>query len=332
MNKKITTVIFSVVSVIIIVFSSVLYKNINNVKDEILKKQEYKGIINLWHVDTFEGGIGSRSDFLRKVAIDFEKKEKGSLILVTTHTIESYLENISNGIYPDMLSFGVGIVPSNVYELSIDINFNAGNVNGKNYALPWCRGCYLIISKKGSISNSIKEATISYNGNTNPLVGINFNGINVEKFNIKSPLDAYYDFVSGNTEYLIGTQRDLHRLIKRDFDVEVKPIIEYNDLYQYISVTTIDEEKIQCSKRYIEYLLSEQVQKNLIKIGMFSEYYKLNYQDENLSKVSSVKDFNYYLPVFSEVGVKDELFNLSISGLKGDENSIKKIKNLLGRS
>ena len=66
-------------------------------------------VLVMWHVDTFEGGTGSRQDFLMKSAVEFEKQNNGVLVSVIKHTEESVHENFSRGILPDMISFGVGV-------------------------------------------------------------------------------------------------------------------------------------------------------------------------------------------------------------------------------
>ena len=59
-----------------------------------------------WNVDTFEGGIGSKSGFLEKCAIEFEKENRGLYILVKNMTIDECLLQLKEGNKPDLLSFG----------------------------------------------------------------------------------------------------------------------------------------------------------------------------------------------------------------------------------
>ena len=83
-------------------------------KSQVGKSEEYKGIITLWHVDSFEGGIGSRKQFLLKTARTFEKQNKGVLIMVISHTPESVKESMDKGVYPDLISFGNGTEINNL--------------------------------------------------------------------------------------------------------------------------------------------------------------------------------------------------------------------------
>ena len=41
-------------------------------------RAEKSCVLELWNVDTFEGGTASKSGFLEKVALAFEKKYKGN--------------------------------------------------------------------------------------------------------------------------------------------------------------------------------------------------------------------------------------------------------------
>ena len=50
--------------------------------------QPYRGVLRVWHIDSFEGGTGSRAAFLRNAAKTFEQ-ESGMYVLVTAHTAES---------------------------------------------------------------------------------------------------------------------------------------------------------------------------------------------------------------------------------------------------
>ena len=103
-------------------------------------------IITLWHIDTFEGGIGSRQDFLSKASVRFEKRYEGIFVCVIGYTVEEAQENINKGIYPDMISYGIGFDKyRNMREIRTKSKY-ACMVNGKKAAVGWCRGGYVILS------------------------------------------------------------------------------------------------------------------------------------------------------------------------------------------
>ena len=84
------------------------------------KSEEYQGVLSLWQIDSFEGGIGSRKQFLLKIARGFEKKHKGVLVMVTNITKDGAEENFKNGIYPDMISYGNGVDVKNFSEIKTE--------------------------------------------------------------------------------------------------------------------------------------------------------------------------------------------------------------------
>ena len=69
----------------------------------------YKGVLNLWHVETFEGGCGSRANFLKKRAIEFESKNKGVLVSVQTYTPEQVVQKLNDGAKFDLISYSYGV-------------------------------------------------------------------------------------------------------------------------------------------------------------------------------------------------------------------------------
>lgn len=222
-----------------------------------------KKYIELWHIDTFEGGTGSRAAFLNSIALEFERLT-GIVVTVKTHTCESAEEFFLNGIVPDVLSFGNGI------ELPYQM---LGKVGEKpyEYAVPWCMGGYVAVSRNGEI---IDRAIISVQKNTLSRLAVTASGVAVglQTEEADSSL-AIYDFYGDKHAMLIGTQRDLFRLENKGLDLEVKPLGVFNDLYQYYSILSSDDEKAAAALGFSKYLLSEKVQKRLNKIGMLSAFY-----------------------------------------------------------
>ena len=334
MKKEIVKVIvvFVITTIILTLSLTVGVNKVNIKSDSSQQAEQYKGVIKLWHIDTFEGGVGSRADFLSKNAVNFEKRNNGVFVLVTTHTIESVNEKILNGEYPDILSYGTGVFPEKVLELHLDKTFYYGNINGKSYAIPWCRGGYAILAnadKVSEITKTIKSAVISYSGVTQPLTALCLDGYEVENYTIKQTNDAYYDFVTGKVNYLVGTQRDVHRVKARQMNAIIEPIKNYNDIYQYFSLTSTDSEKIDICESFMKYVLSEQVQRNLVNIGMFSVYNQIDYSDENLKQMQDETNFTYGVNFTKSIKMHEEIFSLSKEVLNGNTEYIKKLKNIV---
>ncbi len=109
-------------------------------------KEVKNTIITLWHIDTFEGGIGSRQDFLSKASVRFEKRYDGIFVCVIGYTVEEAQENMNKGIYPDMISYGIGFDNyRNMREIRAKSKYFCTS-GGKKAAVGWCRGGYVLLS------------------------------------------------------------------------------------------------------------------------------------------------------------------------------------------
>ncbi len=304
------------------------YKNID--KEKILSEQEnYKCIVSVWQIDTFEGGKGSRRQFLEKVAKSLEREEKGLYYLITDYTIEGAEEKMKSGVFPDIISFGLGVNVDGLKEIKNESGINGGSINGKTYLTCWCKGKYCLIKNdiKTKKKDFYSKVVVSKTEYTNPLVSLCLSDKKFSKIEVKAPLDAYMDFVSGNTEYLLGTQRDIERLKSREMTAEIIPLNEFCDLYQYIGILSNGEEKYEYSKKFITALLSEENQKLLKNISMFSPFYDIEFDDENLLNMQKEREKNTLSPYITKEKII-ELQNLS-SGILKNNVEINKIKNIL---
>lgn len=218
-------------------------------------------IIRIWNVDTFEGGKGSRVAFLKECARRVEH-DANCFYLVTGYTKEGALEARQRGEMPDILSFGIGLDAYLDVSLPLSQVFSGGEIDGQGYAVPWCRGGYFLFSTSDFSKEG--ECAISCGGDNLPQVVSSLFGISGE---CVPSLSAYVRFLNGEFKYLLGTQRDACRFQARGVSVNVKPLSEYNDLYQYCSVLS-QENKAECDK-FIEALRSEEMQARLSSIGMY---------------------------------------------------------------
>ena len=120
-------------------------------KVNIVESKEYLGIITLWQIDGFEGGTGSRKQFLLKVARDFEKQNPGVLIMVVNHTFESVKEKLKNGERPDLISYSNGVEVSGLIEIACERATIGGYIGDKLYATAWCCGGYTLIKNPNAV-------------------------------------------------------------------------------------------------------------------------------------------------------------------------------------
>ena len=122
--------------IFIIVATPFARKITTSSKDFPIESTKYKGILTVWNVDTFEGGKGSRSEFLAEMGVEFGKD--GVLIIVENHTVESAQTAVDGGQIPDILSFGVGVdwAVNYVKELP-SISYKGGETHDKSVCMSY---------------------------------------------------------------------------------------------------------------------------------------------------------------------------------------------------
>ena len=293
----------------------------------------YQSVISLWQIDGFEGGIGSRKQFLLGVARKFEKKCDGVLIMVSNQTIEGANQTLKDGNYPDVISFSNGINVAKMSEIKVEKQSKEGKISNTQYAVTWCMGGYVLIANPNLVSSfenlkEIDQLLVSQGEYTQPLIALSLEGITAKNVEVLKPMDAYVKFVTGKVSYFLGTQRDIFRLNNRGMEVLTLPLNKFSDLNQHISITTTDQMKRYYAQEFINFLLSDEIQHSLNKIGMFSRFHKVSYDNDCLVKMQKLSDFQT-ISAFIDKHNLSYLQNLSLDGVKGDEESLNKIKKLL---
>lgn len=225
------------------------------------EEREAERVVRVWHVDTFEGGKGSRAAFLKAAAE--RAGEGGVYYLVTSYTPEGAKAAFAEGKSPDALSFGIGLSEFAESALPLPRSFAGGELGGECRAYPWCRGGYALFSLTDDFGGEGKTA-ISSGGCNLPAVSARLSGIEGEEL---PSLTAYTAFLNGDFRYLLGTQRDLCRFRARGISVSYRPLPAYCDLYQYFAV--LSAERAKDCLALLDELLSERTQEKLSAIGMF---------------------------------------------------------------
>ncbi len=310
--KNTLKTIFSVLIIIFLfvgpnfIFNPSLYKIS---VDKIFSTPNNSVVLELWHIETFEGGSFSRAKFLQNRAVDFNKQNQGKFIIVKTLTLEQLQLNLSNNNHPDLISFGVGggeyVLPY-LSELNIDNNVRTdlligGKVKNKQYALPYMLGGYVLITNQSNVveqkfrddlinnafnmtrcfgKNTIPSLCFAKNTLINPAQSLVQNNVvgNKQGFldNNFSTYDAYVKFINNASVNLLGTQRDFVRCKNREQNGKLETcyysyLSGYSDLVQYISIfDNIAQTKKDIAREYISYLLSKPVQQKIKNINMFS--------------------------------------------------------------
>lgn len=267
----------------------------------------YKGILTLWHIENFEGGVGSRESFLFKRAIEFEKVNEGVFIQVLNMTDSQFLNNLEKGAAFDIISFPQGtanIISSylSVYEGKINTidNFSSAiNVEGRYYGVPYSAGGYAVFAyadmlkragiNKEDILKNLLSAKISAKNRIDPIImgfGIYNNPLKAlsiitnQKGNFskdmfsKTQSEAYSDFLSRQSVFLLGTQRDVARTLGREAagkieDITIIPLSDFTDLVQFAGISkTSDKFKKTAATKFLEFLTSDETQRKLSSIGL----------------------------------------------------------------
>lgn len=261
--------------------------------------------IIIWQIDGFEGGRGSRAQYLQNMAQKCFGDEK-IYVSVTTLTADAARENLSRGETPDLLSYSAGFYGAEKY-------INSGDFFYKT----WCRGgyCLLTLEANCDFSDVKAENTVVNRGKDN-LSAVNAALCGVYGAAVEEPTNAYLKLIGGKYKYLLGTQRDVFRLKARNVGFAVKPLTQFNDLFQNISVITSDSKKYESCTRYINYLLSSG---DAGSLGLMDGGGKLCAEELNVFQGLA---FGF---VINGLCGKDYLTNLNEAAKIGDINKIKSL-------
>ncbi len=326
--KKFQRISLCVLCLLVVVSIPFAYKKTASGQTFPIQTQKHKFVLTLWHVDTFEGGVGSRADFLSSRGVEYSSD--GVIIMVKNHTVESLKTAFSKGEIPDMISYGVGVEFVLPYLKSLPkTDFLGGEINGKHYAYPWCVGGYYLITKTED-NRLIDRLFISQNDYNLPFVAKENHKIEARETVFKKPLDAYVSFLSGKDCAILGTQRDIRRLQSRGVEFFATPLENFSDLIQYVSVTSQSQERYEESLKFLQYLTAEKCQLQLEKIGMFSAFFSVGQGD--YTKGYDFKKVEYTVSPFTHsyelVEIIDELRreNITNSSLLKAKNTLKRLK------
>lgn len=285
----------------IIIIAPVLIASSGNKSDN---EENTMTMITIWQIDSFEGGKGSRANYLKSV---WNECFEGSRIYVNVVSITAFAarENIIKGNVPDLISYGAGI-----YGIE-------GIICGQEPYYTWAHGGYCFLTTDESADfRDIQSVNTIINKGTDNLSGAAALICGIDKAKIGTPTGAYVSLIQGEYKYLLGTQRDIYRLKTRGVNFKIKPVTEFNDLYQNISVTTADTQKATLANKFIDYLLNQG--ENIVKLGLMGN--NKFYNDE----MSQMETLNYdykLIPPISET-VHTELLNAIANS---DINLLKKL-------
>lgn len=295
---------------------------------EVKAENPEKQIITVWQIDSFEGGSGSRRKFLLDAAKAFEKKHKDVLVTVVNYTVSGAEAAFKENVRPDLISYGNGLNVDGMSEISVERKSESGKIGDKQFAVVWCRGAYMLFENLDCNAKAREKIVVSQAEYTLPLAAYALDGNVSENIEVLSPMNAYVKFVGGNARYLLGTQRDAVRLKNRGFVAKATVLKSFSDLNQFISLTSSNSHKSVVAERFINYLLSDEIQNKLTTINMFSPYIDVNYDEEPFIEAATATT-EYGLSAF--IG-KEELADLrkySYLAAQGNQEGLINIKKVL---
>ena len=320
--KKITPIVCFCLIAAILFLTPIAYSKASKEDEFPLSTEEYKMILSLWQIDTFDGGVGSRGDYLSDLCLDFAKK--GVYVMVSSYTVEGAKEKIEKGTLPDIISFGIGAPFVSEYAAKLSsTDFTGGEIMGETYAVPWCRGGYFLISKN-EVNEHIDRLIVSKSAYNNPLAALFYSKYRAESCDIKESMAAVSEYLKTDGGVLLGTQRDVWRLIKRGVEFKAFPLEKFCDLYQYLAVTSIDKERFDKAKEVVDYICAESGE-NLRKVGMLP--ISGNFYEEPLGRYVT-SNTEYTVSPFTATEILTETSEF-LNGLKSENEIEQKLKNIV---
>ena len=308
-RKKRKIAVLPIVMVVLVAIAAIAWALPNlPVKPQEQSNLGYQGVVELWNVETFEGGVGSRESWLVNKSAKFESVNAGLFVHVTTLTVEQLETKLYNGDSFDLICFsrGVGnIVKERLAPITDNVGFVknnfllSGEVDGLQYAVPLYTGAYCLFAraeqlsqeqllnnaltqtytrKVGKTSVELQPLVCGFTPYNSPLSALAMSGGH-GKANVSETVtqyQAYEQFVANRTAVtLLGTQRDMYRLSQKEANGKIEhlsfaPLGGYTDLVQYVGMSSSASDKTSACLEYIKYLLSEETQSTLVNLSLFS--------------------------------------------------------------
>ena len=324
------------------------------VKPKQQSNENYKGVLELWNVEAFEGGIGSREAWLINKSAKFEQANTGLFVHVTSLTVEQLETKLSSGETFDLVTFSRGagsIVQDKLAKISSNMGFVKENfllsaqVDGEQYAMPLYAGAYCLFArveqlsaeqllqnaltqtytrKVGKNTVELQPLVCGFTPYNSPLSALAMSGGRGKASGISestTQYQAYEQFVANRTAVtLLGTQRDIYRLSQKEQNGKIEqlgfaPLGGYTDLVQYVGVSLTAGGKAAACEQYVSYLLSEATQATLVNLSMFSVLETTFYTTDRYAECERLLNSAYVPNVFGDASAISRQRQMAIATL-----------------
>lgn len=278
-------------------------------------------ILEVWHMDLFEGGRNSRADFLKRCAITFQRQYTGKYFLVRSVTLHEAEAKLEQGAVPDIVSLSIGggelFEPyARPYTGAVNVRddlLESGKLNGSVTAVPWCMGGYILAAYEHAVAGATAEELLKnpFDARYQPKKGTAACSVGMAEFNnpfagllaaggggvwqgeALTQSEAYSEFLAGKSGVLLGTQRDLYKLCNRKSmgtisPLLIRPLSGYTDLVNYLVITCQQPENTELCERFIEAVTSDATQGKLTELSLFAANGQKLYSEEDYAALEQV--------------------------------------------
>ena len=229
-------------------------------------------ILELWHIESFEGGGANRQNYLNQLSLSYQKENPTTIVMVKLISADQLNDALQLKV-PHLISFSEQValtVLPHLKALNCEYNVNdnylqSAMYNGKLLAVPFIASGYCYFTKINSNNPVVYTANNSLHNATSLLDNQPIN--NGQQLN---SYQCYTKFVNSNNVKLLGTARDLFRIKNLEklgrFAVNYESVSTFTDLIQYIGITCNNKNALN----FISYMLTDNNQLNLSKLSLFS--------------------------------------------------------------
>ncbi|MCH5278894.1 MAG: hypothetical protein J1E60_03800 [Christensenellaceae bacterium] len=246
------------------------------------KSEDFEGVITVWHVVGFKPYLGSLGSWLSERARSVEKKHFGVYFEVDSITVDEAAARISNGKFPDALSFPSGWCSGGelaVLEGEYDVDVSSGMDMAVLRAVPYCASCSVILYYPSKITASELSEDPGM-AQDNSLEDFKKGKVSCCLADARDSGDLQRALIAGKAEYF-----------------EVLPFLNETDLVQYLGTSAdCEPAKLPYINELFNAALSEKAQSQLCSIGLMplNERVERKYEQAFLGEAYGLIDQSMY--------------------------------------